>query len=479
MGREPILAAVFLLFACAPPPSDGPPNLLLVSLDGVAAFRTHLGGGDNPNTPTLDRLAAEGRSFPLAFSQSNESLFSHASMFSGRYPSEIAVPTYAAYSIPDDAVLVSEILPLYGYTTGAFVAGGHVKGAYGFDEGFAVYEDDHDFGALFHTVPEALDWLEEVQEPWFLVLHGYDVHRPYQKAGVFAEVFGEGPSAATLRGLSGTDRVYQGRYYPDFSVERITHVTGDPIVDPEGYLRIARWAEGHDGEPVSSEDIAAVGDSYDAAVLAADLQLGRFLEEAGARGQLDRTLVIATADHGEDLHVHGLFNHRALLRDSTTRVPLVLWGEGVEQGVDEGLAAAVDIVPTLLGAAGAVPPAGVAGRDLLSAEPAAVHVFQESVMDELSVRSQTHRLVFRGVPPAFDLLELALAVAPMQAPHFALYDLRNDPDETTDVLAAQLEVAEELRAAMLRWHRGLSRGQPGSVARDPELLQALRARGYW
>lgn len=467
---------LLLLLACESPPRSGPPNLLLVSLDGVAAFRTALDGGEHPNTPTLNRLAAEGLVFPNAFSQSNESLFSHAALFSGRYPSELATPTYAAYSVPEEAVLLPEVLGLYGYATGAFVAGGHVKGAYGFDQGFAVYEDERDFGALFHTVPEALDWLEQAPEPWFVVLHGYDVHRPYQKAGVFAQTFGPGPESEHLRGLSGTDRVYEGVFYEDFPVERITHVTGDPIVDPEGYLRIARWAERHEGEPVGAEDLEAVRRQYDAAVLAADLQLGRFLEEAELG---EDTLVVVTADHGEDLHVHGLFNHRALLRDTTTRVPLVFWGDGVTPNVEQGLASAIDIAPTLLARAGAKPPAGLGGRDLLLRHPGPGLVFQESVMDELSVRSASHRLVFRGVPPAFELLEMALAVAPLQAPWFSLYDLRSDPEERVDVLADQPETGEELRQAMLAWRRGLERGAEGAPVRDPALLEALRARGYW
>jgi len=456
-------------------PREGPPNLLLVSLDGVAAFRTALEGGEHANTPTLNRLAREGRRFPAAFSQSNESLFSHAAMFTGRYPSELSAPTYASYSLPEDAVLIGEVLGLYGYATGAFVAGGHVKAAYGFDQGFSVYEDDRDFGALFHTAPQAAAWIETAPEPWFVVLHGYDVHRPYQKAGVFARTFGEGPELEALHGLRGTDRVYEGALYPDFPVERITHTTGDPIVDPEGYLRIAGWAEEHQGVEVSRADVEAIRGQYDAAVLAADLQLGRFLETA----DLDDTLVLVTADHGEDLHVHGLFNHRALLRDTTTRVPLVLWGEGVEPGVDEGLAAAIDVVPTLLARADAPLPAGTRGRDLLSDQPAPTYVFQESVMDEISVRSASHRLVFKGVPPAFELLEMALAVAPLQAPWFELYDLRTDPDEVRDVLSEQPEVGEALRAAMLTWREGLSRGEPGRDVRDPALLEALRARGYW
>ncbi|MCP4915964.1 MAG: sulfatase-like hydrolase/transferase [Proteobacteria bacterium] len=464
-----------LLLACDEPPADRPPNLVLVSLDGMASFRTSLDGGPNPTTPTLERLASEGVRFESAFSQSNESLFSHASLFSGRYVSELANPSYATFTVPDEAVLVPEVLGLYGYTTAAFVAGGHVKGPYGFDQGFSEYADQHDFGAMFHTVPEALAWIETAQEPWFIVLHGYDCHRPYQKAGVFHAPFGPGPESASLSDLTGTDAVYDGHVYPDFAVERIQHATGDPIVDPEGYLRIARWSEDHDGEPIDDADLEAVRNQYDAAVLAADLQLGRFLE------QLDRpnTVVVATADHGEDLHEHGLFNHRALLRDSTTKVPLVIWGAGIEPAVRTDLASAIDVVPTLLGLAGAAPLGDAPGRDLLASTDGGL-VFQESVLDEVSVRSATHRLVFRGVPPAFELFDLALSVAPLEGPHFALYDLRADPREQTDVLSEQPQVAAELKAALTSWRAEMKRSTTvGSQPRDPALLEALKSRGYW
>lgn len=473
------MIALLLALGCAGEVREGPPNLVLVSLDGMASFRTSLDGGPNPTTPTLQRLAAEGVHFENAFSQSNESLFSHASLFSGRYVSELAVPAYTTFTVPDEAVLVPEVLGLYGYSTAAFVAGGHVKGPYGFDQGFSTYQDAYDFGAMFHTVPDALAWIETAREPWFIVLHGYDCHRPYQKAGVFHAPFGEGPESEHLTELTGTDAVYDGRAYPGFEVERVKHATGDPIVDPEGYLRIARWAESHPGEALPEGDVEAVRDQYDAAVLAADLQLGRFLEQLQASPAGGNAVVIATADHGEDLHEHGLFNHRALLRDSTTKVPLVIWGTGIEPDVRTDLASAIDVVPTLLALAGATPLGAAPGRDLLGA-PRDTLVFQESVLDEVSVRSATHRLVFRGVPPAFELFDLALAVAPLASPQFALYDLREDPRETRDVLAEQPEVGAELKAALIAWRGGLDRSTTvGSQPRDPALLEALKARGYW
>ena len=74
--------------------SATPPNLVLVSVDGLRADRTGVYGASPSPTPGLDRLAASGLVCELALSQSNESLFSHTSLLTGRHPSEIASPDY-------------------------------------------------------------------------------------------------------------------------------------------------------------------------------------------------------------------------------------------------------------------------------------------------------------------------------------------------------------------------------------------------
>ncbi|MFZ5481719.1 MAG: sulfatase [Myxococcota bacterium] len=477
---------ILLVAACADPPREGPPNLVLVSIDGFRG--DHAGHAGNPNapTPTLDRLASEGQRFTRAFSQSNESLFSHASLLTGRYVSEVAAPDYRTMTVPDGTQLVGEVLKVYGYDTAAFVAGGHVRSAYGFAQGFDVYRDDHDFGAFFHTVPEALAWLDarEGDAPFFLFLHGYDCHRPYVHGGVFEHVYGAdytGEVDALLRKRTSTEQVYRGRFYPDFSLLKFEHHAGDPIIDPEGYLRIASYAgEGHEGVALTDADFRHLRDHYDGGALAADLQIGRFVNGLRDRGLLDDTLMVLTADHGEDLHDHGYLNHRAVLRDSTTHVPLVIRGPGVAPGVREDLAEAIDVVPTLLAAAGAEPPAGLRGRDLLGDAPAATMVVQEGVLPHLSARTATHRLVFVGVPLAFPLFDLALKSAPVEPPWFELYDLAADPGETHNVVTQQVEQAKALRDALVAWRGAVPRSAwRGQQPQDPALREILRARGYW
>ncbi len=491
MRPLPLLALCLGSLACAQ--QTRPPNLILVSMDGLRASRAGSYGNPHQPTPTLDRLAADGIRWEYSFSQSNESLFSHAALLSGRHVPELGLPDYRTFVVTEEAVLLGEVLAAYGYATAAFVAGGHVHASYGFEQGFGAFDDSHDFGGFFHKAPQALAWVgERPREPFFLFLHGYDCHRPYFHPGPWYHAFDagyEGDVDALMMGRGAVEQVYDGRFYPDFPLERFAHLVGDPIVDPEGYMRIRRWAAEHEGVPLSEADMEHLRAHYDSGALAADLQVGLFLAELEARDLLANTWVLLTADHGEDLGDHGFFNHRAVLRDSTTRVPMVLWSPQLAEDqrgtVRQDLAQAIDVLPTLLTLAGATWPAGLSGRDLLAPPPPEQpaperQVFQVGVLPELSLRSPTHRLVFRGVPPAFPMFSTALAAAPLEEPWFQLFDLQLDPEEQEDVLAEQRAMARQMKADMLQWYQGLQlSGQRGQPPQDPDLLEALRARGYW
>ncbi len=357
-----------LLLSCQTPPPSGPPNLVLISIDGLRADHVGIHGRSPSPTPTLDALAAEGLVFSQSFSQGNESLYSHAAMFTGRHVSEVAAPDYRTFTIPDSAILLSEVLALYGYQTAAFLAGGHVHEAYGFNQGFGHFDDSANFGSFFNKVPPALSWLDQRTgtEPFFLILHGYDCHRPYAHPGVFFHPFGAdytGGIDDVLTSRQGTEQIFSGVHYPEFELDHFTHEAGDIILDPAGYLKLGEWAKGRAGAVLTQADLDHIDDHYDSGVLSADLQVGRFLAGLKARGLWENTLVLITSDHGEDLNDHGIYNHRITLTDSTTRVPLLLAGGALPEalrGVSrDGLAQAIDVVPTLLAAGGATPPASL------------------------------------------------------------------------------------------------------------------------
>lgn len=479
--------------AKAAPARSGPPNLVLISMDGLRWDRLHLGGNPRATSPSLDALAAKGVVFSNSLSTSNESLFSHAALFTGRYPSELGTPDYLSFLMPQDALTAAEALSAVGYEAAAFTSGGHIKGTFGFSQGFSPYFEGQDFGSFRDTVPEALRWIGERQgdKPWFVFLHGYDCHRPYLHESVFWHPFHEGGADRIdelLMQRNFSESVYRGVYYPKYRHAWAMHANGERILDPELYRDIpgyAQQASPEERDPLSEAEQAHILAHYDAAALEADAYVGLFLDGLAARGELANTLVVVTSDHGEDLGTHGYYNHRAVTFDSTTRVPMILAGaipEAARGTTRHELVDALDVVPTLLDAAGTVPPAGAHGRSLLDVlegkAPSKDVIYQHGVMGQLSARTSRWRLVVEAGDLSDPLALSKLAEGPLEAPTWTLYDLQADPNEQQDVLAQHLEEARGLRAGLVQWWAKLPRGT-ASQTMSPEVEAMLRRNGYW
>ncbi len=457
------------LLACAVPGAQ--PNLVLVSIDGLRMDRTSL-GAERDTTPNLARHAAEGLVFNSAFSASNESALSHVVLLTGRYVPEIAVPDYTTFILPEGLTTLPEALQQVGYETAGILAGGHLRSTFGFGQGWDHFVEVSDFGSFQESVPEALSWLEmrDSPEPFFLMVHGYDLHRPYAKTGPFFHAFGgdyEGPMCALASERNETERIFRGVLYPEHERPTVRHASGAEMSDPRQYAAGLERTEG--GTPLSSADLEHMRDHYDGGALAADFYLGVLLDSLP-----ENTVVIVTSDHGEDLQDHGVSNHRAVLHDSTTHVPFVILGAG--QGQRDDLVSATDVVPTMMALAGSTPPAGARGLDLL-AEARDDGLFQQGVMGQSAMRSTTHRLLFEGLE-LDDPQYLRVAYESDIGDHFRLYDLRTDPDEQLDVLAEQPAIARALREELVEVLASLA-WSDAARAPTPEVIEAMRARGYW
>ena len=487
---------ISLFLACSEPPvpvrpKNAHPNVLLISVDTLRADHTSAYGYARDTTPVLDALAAEGTRFDLAFSQANESAWSHAALLTGRYASELASPVYATYAIPTDVTLVSEALSAYGYATAAFSAGGHVTADFGYDQGWDLWSAEPGFGSFFDTGPKAIDWVSKVpsDKPWFAFLHGYDAHRPYTRPGPWNHLYAGGEGSPLAEALCKnpciSEMVLGDALLLDVVPSWFAHTGGDNILDPESYTRLAAAAPDARRVAVTAADKQHVQDHYDGAVRYADTMLGLTLTRLKALGALDDTVVIVLSDHGEDLLDHGYMNHRTGLFDSCTRVPLVVWGPGFsEGGVAPGLVDGRDVAATILSVAGALPPAGSGGRDLRAVargELPADAVFAEGVMDMLSVRTTTHRLVAKNISLIDPGLAASLAAEPLESSKFELYDLRSDPGEHTDIHREDPATTDTLRGRLVDWRRSITVGQ-NVLSQDqvsPEVAAELRKHGYW
>ncbi len=187
------IALIAVLAACSGPRQVDVPersNVLLITVDTLR--RDSLGwiGGTNA-TPTIDRLADEGFAFATAVAAAPVTLPSHTAMLTGRYP--------LRHGVRDNGQVLAASIPTFpqtlqaaGYRTGAVISGYPLVRIFGLDRGFDHYDDELPGAEESSqerpadvTTAAALEWLRDQEGPWFLWVHYYDPHAPYDPPRVF------------------------------------------------------------------------------------------------------------------------------------------------------------------------------------------------------------------------------------------------------------------------------------------------------
>jgi len=475
-----------------------PPNLLLVVLDTVRADRLTPYGAPRDTTPCLSRLAREGTLFLNAISPAPWTLPSHASIFTGQFPSVHRTTTehrYLETSIPT----LAERLRERGYDTAGISANGFVGPTFGLQRGFedfAVVENAASpsqdpfrrhlvFGALLGLLgnPEPLPdkgsglenrlahhWLDHhlrstPERPFFLFVNYLEAHLPY------------GPDAGPRA------RLAPGPVRPSIA-PLVTESFGDGDI----YRLIAL------AHTLKPEDYQQLSDLYDASVATDDARLDELIQDLDRRGLLDETVVIVTSDHGENLGDHGgLLGHAFSVHQTLVHVPLIVrhpasFPAGLRY---PGLVSTVSIFATLLAEAGTTPASGW--------EPAVPPLPRTATAPPLPFAVSEYSL------PVFELDSLATEVPGTDIQPFAvrqraiqdgahklvvrsdgtetLYDLTHDPDERAPLSAGEgAAAAAPLRATLGTWLASLPKTgdlQAGNhVEVDADTLRSLRALGY-
>ncbi len=178
-------AAKWVGAAAAPAQPDLRPNLLLITVDTLRPDALGWVAGKN-ETPAFDAYAAEGVRFAAAVSPVPLTLPAHASILSGLLPRRSGVRA-DGQPLPEGVLTLAERLEKNGYSTAAFVSGSPLEAIYGLDRGFALYDDrlpEGPAGAAerraFDTTTAALGWIAKARSPWFVWVHYYDAHDPYE-----------------------------------------------------------------------------------------------------------------------------------------------------------------------------------------------------------------------------------------------------------------------------------------------------------
>lgn len=451
--RAPLRIGTLLVLLVASGCSPRQPNVLLITLDTVRA--DHLGcyGHDRPTTPNLDRLAEEGMVFDLAIAQAAVTPVSHASILTGRDPFHHGLRVLhgvEANRLPDEEVTLAEIWSEAGGETAAFVSAYPASAAFGLDQGFQHFDatfEQNDTEDLTSergivntgmaqrradaTTRAVVDWLNarsDPARPFLIWVHYFDVHDNLLR-----------PPRSILKGF----------------------------------------------KPRSPTRVGALRAMYDAQLFYLDSYIGLLFEHLRELNLWDDTLVVVISDHGEGLGDHNWWTHGILYQEQI-RVPLIIrLPRSSRGGRISALVRSIDLMPTILEAAGLDPAVWPAmdGQSLVEL------MRTGSSAEKRLAYSDSVNLLTYGRPDGapsdrkndklYCLMNerYKLIRHQLEPENSEFYDLRNDPGEEKNLAAETPPEMREL-AEQLERLDPFSEIMPGATSTDPEAEEKLRHLGY-
>ncbi len=486
--------------ACGPDGvfSDRPQRIILLSMDTMRADRVSGYGADGA-TPTIAEIAAEGTLFRRAWAASSYTLPSHMSMFTGLDPAEHGVHRMQARLSPDVPTLAM-LLRDAGYRTQAFHEGIFVAPRYGFERGFDSYEQVIQPLLSEAATRRLIAWiLEAGDEPYFLFLHTYHVHFPYggydryrrehPERGLPTREQLEQRAAAQRAGAEDPELAHLCTLYNQLAPRR-SGILGCGVNRPGVEFTHTPHAE---------TDVEAIRRSYAARVAQVDAFVARLRDVLVRLGRWDDTLLLLTSDHGDAFFEHDLYRHAFVPFDEVLRVPMIfsfpnaLRADGVR--VVDGVVSHLDLLPTILGFAGAAVPDGLQGVDLGPVMRGRATLPEDRRVYPAVLRAaQLEQVPLRRVAVG-DGLKWIEGDERFGDAEGYLFDIERDPAESENLRATRPELFADTRAIARSYESGLasfppvdqSTGEPlGDQPEDSapldglpeETRERLRALGY-
>jgi arylsulfatase A-like enzyme len=380
------------------------PNILWICTDQQRWDTIAALGHPGAVTPTLDRLVGSGVAFDRCYVQAPICTPSRGSFLTGLYPSACRIARNGVPDVPAGTTLVTKMLADAGYRCG-LVGKLHLTSAFQrietrCDDGYETFHYSHaprdnwpaghDYAdwvrAKGHSLAElvkdpagvpaelhqttwaaerSIQFIEAADDrPWLLSINPYDPHPPFNPPASYRKQFD--PAVMPNPLFRPSDLAQQEKLAPLDFQSRGRDPKQLDITHP-----VLPAAPGHgldEGSPSAGErDAWTLRAAYFAMIRLLDDQIGRILDALESSGQLDRTVVLFTSDHGEMLGDHGLIEKGCRFYEGLVHVPM-LWslpGRFLRNRRSEALVMALDIAPTLLDIAGLEIPAAMQGRSLL------------------------------------------------------------------------------------------------------------------
>jgi arylsulfatase A-like enzyme len=407
-------------------PVDEHLNVLIVSFDALRADALGLYGYQRPTSPNLDEFAQQALVFEQALTAAPVTPTSFAAAFTGQLPFRV----FYKWNLID-TVTIATVFAEAGRNTFGLFNNTQLVAERNFQQGFQQYD-------VVHLPDEevlnlAIQRLEQhADEPFFGWVHFISPHSPYSYRELASQFY---------------DPDYQGRF------EKTT----------PGEFELENDAE-----------LARVRNLYDGEIFFADQLFGQLMAKLESLGLKENTLVVVTADHGEEFMDHGQLQHNAQYQE-LIRIPLIIFHPGVSQGArTDAPYLNVDLLPTLASIAGIRYPEVADGIDLTRAYRSDRVLVSTGMthrdLRQMSINKGQDKLIVTCQP---DYLE-------------QLYALTGDPREKQDRILDQPELAGVLFSDLettalgdpcVAITKAISGQQPETGLSD-EQLERLKSLGY-
>jgi len=405
------------------------PNIILITLDALRA--DHLGcyGYPKDTSPFIDSIAKESIVFRDCIVQSASTVPSMSSIFTSKFPYIDGAVT-PQYTLGQKYMTLAESLKERGYTTVAISGHKYVKKMFGFSRGFDYYNDDY---KRWRNADEFLEIVtnffdeKDIKRSFFLWMHIREPHAPYIELDDYIKHFSE-PFAGEIE--SQQYEICGSKHF----------LTNKKIND-----LVAR---------------------YDGNIRYADDNLKKIFDYFKNEGLLKDSIIIITADHGESLGEHNIFDHNHLYY-GILHVPLIVKIPNKKEKYIDYPVSSLDIFPTILEILGYQELAAhleLRGKSLLMKRGPDYVQFSES-FDSSSVIKQGWRLFIDS-----------------KNNNSMLYNINHDPKEKNNLINDRVDIYESLHEDLD--HILSSTKEDGTIEVDKkailskEDIESLKALGY-
>src|SRR5580704_927988 len=397
---------------------DNRPNIILLSIDSMAA--RHLGcyGYSRKTSPAMDRLAASGVLFENVIAQTNWTKPSLTSLHTSLYPSVHKTDSRGETGDRTDEQArnranildarfrtIAQEFKAGGYATAGLSNGGYAHSFFGFGRGFDYYENEG--GGLKSCSYRMLQWvLKNPGVPFFTWMHAWDIHFPYMDRPPYNSMFTSGLAEILLDAAT-------------------------------------RYKVNNGERKLSASELEFLEGMFDGAIKYVDDLIAAFLRELERLGLSENTILVITADHGEAFQEHGFVEHTECLYGEVLQVPLIMVGPGLEKGRRvKSQVRLIDIMPTLLDLAGLSPQSDIQGVSLLP-------WIKGSMKNDLVAASETER---GGGQVAISDGHHKMIKHKADG-HAEIYDLVMDPKEKADIGSSDSELRVKMEGLLSAWER--------------------------